>query len=73
MIAKVLLNDFSSSVEVYFVVNHEWKERISRIDPRFKYLVFDFDVYNDSRKVDQMKRMDSLIDLPLLDGFVVNS
>ena len=44
MIAKVLLNDFSSSVEVYFVVNQEWKEKISKIDFRFKYLLFDFDV-----------------------------
>lgn len=39
-IAKVLLNNYPGQVEIYFMLDEPWKEKISKLDSRFKFRTF---------------------------------
>lgn len=45
-IGSILLNNHSDRVEVYFIVDKQWQDNISKIDARFKFCVYDFHEQN---------------------------
>lgn len=42
-LAKALLDRHSDKLEVYFIVDQEWKEKLAKFDDRFKFGVIEYD------------------------------
>lgn len=67
-IAKVLLNNYPNDVEIIFVVDNLWKEKLSKLDSRFKFETFDYDNEDQEKHVELiMKAIEPITRLPLVE------
>lgn len=61
-LGRVLLDKFGDQIEVYFIVDRVWKEKIEKIDSRFKFGTFEFDKKEDeSRMIDIANRFEKCL------------
>ena len=66
-IAKVLLNNYPGQVEIYFLLDPIWQEKISKLDSRFKFKVFQYDrKEQENQTTDFMDLLEPITKLPLV-------
>ena len=68
--ATVILNRHPNS-EVYFIVDQEWQEKLTKIDPRFKFAIVQQSKQEvDSVKNDLMDKFEQSLSLPPVDRMI---
>ena len=67
-IGKALLNKYPEQVEIYFMLDELWKEKISKHDSRFKFCTFQYDKKEQENSiVDFMDLLEPITKLPLVE------
>lgn len=70
-LASILLNNHSDKLEVYFIVDQEWQEKLSKTDARFKFAVMNRDKKAQAaRREEMMKKILELLKLPLAERVI---
>ena len=70
-LSTVILNKNSDKVDIYFIVDKEWEEKLSKIDGRFKFAVLHRDQQKRAaRREEIMKKVLDLLELPLADRVI---
>lgn len=70
-LATVILNKNSDKVDVHFIVDEEWREKLSKIDGRFKFAVMQRDKQKQAaRREEMMKKILEILKLPLADRVI---
>ena len=70
-LATEMLNKNSDKIDVYFLVDQEWQEKLSKIDDRFKFAILHRDKQKQAaRREDAMKTILELLELPLADRVI---
>lgn len=70
-LATEILNNNSDKIDVYFVVDQEWQEKLIKIDGRFKFAVLHRDKQKQAaRREEMMKKILDLLKLPLAERVI---
>ena len=66
-IAKVLLNNYADQVEITFLLDNQWKEKLSKLDSRFKFRTFEYDKPEQENHVaNLLEKLEPVTKLPLV-------
>ena len=67
-IAKLLLNNYPDQVEITFVTDNLWKDKLSKLDSRFKFRTFEYDNQQQETATDELiKSLEPITKLPLVE------
>lgn len=67
-IAKLLLNNYPDQVEITFVTDNPWKDKLSKLDSRFKFRTFEYDNQQQETATDELiKSLEPITKLPLVE------
>lgn len=70
-LATILLNNNPDALDVFFIVDQEWQEKLSKIDGRFKFAVMHRDKQQQAaRREEMMKKILELLKLPLAERVI---
>lgn len=66
-IGKVLLDLFPDQIEIYFFVDELWRQKLEKIDSRFKYVICVYDTYDEARLKSIIENVEKFMGMPLID------
>lgn len=68
-LGKALLDHFEDEVEVYFLTDNYFAEKISKVDTRFKLVILEYggNKKDESRYNDLVIKLESFIQLPIIE------
>lgn len=68
-IASALLDKHSDKIEIYFIVNPEWAEKLRKYDSRFKFGIIELEQKND-RIEEFISNLEPVLSSPLVDRII---
>ena len=69
-IAKALLDNYSDKIDIYFIVDVLWAEKLREFDSRFKFAIISSSKEAESRIEDLVDKLEPFLSLPLVDRMI---
>ena len=71
-LAKILLNQFSNEIEIYFITDKLWKSKLELKDSKFKFSVFEYAGYDELRIKNNLEQLEKFMEIPLINRYIID-